>query len=278
MKRHIFIALFLSFTFVLVACSVKDKNYELNNTKDIVPKINGQATQNSSLESDNKNSESNYKNDLSDMAYKISKASYIDKDIIINYPQLIHLNDTKKYTEVNELIKNEALEVLGEYKGVENEFSLEIDYNVKWKSSNLLSIQYLGISYIRGAAHPNNLVYTININLNSSDILKLRDIIKINDSFVERYKKGKYITWDPDLNLEAEGVIKNILDNYTNRDLIQYFSKDESFYYFTKDSLGISIGAAHVYGDHAEFEIKYQDMIYNINDKSEIWKDFSDYL
>jgi hypothetical protein len=47
------------------------------------------------------------------------------------------------------------------------------------------------------------------------------------------------------------------------------------FSYFTKDSLGISISFPHVYGDHLEFEFKYQDIVNNIKAENEVWRDFT---
>lgn len=41
------------------------------------------------------------------------------------------------------------------------------------------------------------------------------------------------------------------------------------FSYMTKDSLGISIGVMHALGDHAEFEIKYKDILKDIKLKDD---------
>lgn len=45
------------------------------------------------------------------------------------------------------------------------------------------------------------------------------------------------------------------------------------FSYFTNDSLGISIGVIHALGDHAEFEIKYEELKEVIKNENEIWND-----
>jgi hypothetical protein len=50
-------------------------------------------------------------------------------------------------------------------------------------------------------------------------------------------------------------------------------NSSNSFSYFTNDSLGISIGVIHVLGDHAEFEIKYEDIKDNMKADHGIWKD-----
>ena len=49
--------------------------------------------------------------------------------------------------------------------------------------------------------------------------------------------------------------------------------QSDVFSYFTSDSLGISVSVSHAIGDHAEFEIKYQDLKGNIKTENEIWKD-----
>lgn len=40
--------------------------------------------------------------------------------------------------------------------------------------------------------------------------------------------------------------------------------QSDVFSYLTADSLGISIGVSHALGDHAEFEIRYEEIKDNI--------------
>ena len=75
-----------------------------------------------------------------DRDYDIKQGSYIDKQIKITYPQITGLADANKQEKINELIKKEAIEVLGYYKDVEGEVSLDIKYDIKLKGPNLRSV------------------------------------------------------------------------------------------------------------------------------------------
>ena len=222
------------------------------------------------------------------MAYGISSANYTVKDIKINYPQITNLSDAKKQKSINEIIKNEALKVLNYYKeeqdNIPSELSLDIKYDIKWQGEDLLSIQYSGIGYNKGAAHPNNLFYTTNINMRNGSRVKLIDVINIDESFIDKIKKGKFQVTDPKAVDKSE--IISAQNSFSKEELIKTFENADSldsvgtenqsdiFSYFTKDSLGISVNVSHAAGDHAELEMKYKDISDSIKTGNEIWKDF----
>jgi hypothetical protein len=218
--------------------------------------------------------------------FEITKVSYIEKDVLINYPQITILNDINKQKIVNEIIKNEALKVINEYNGIDNEFSLEIFYEVKWNSENLLSIQYNGYGSVNGGPYPNNIFFTTNIDIDKGIKLKIKDLLNIDESFIEKFKAEKYYKpYDSELNVESEAEYE--FNKYTINELIEYFKKADNiggvnqaniFSYLTKDSLGISISVAHAIGGHVEFEIEYQQIANNIKTENIIWKDFSGLL
>jgi hypothetical protein len=229
---------------------------------------NGQALPELGGEKSNKNIDSNTnQRSLKSLNYEITKESYIDKDVKINYPQITNLTDRAKQEKVNDIIKNEALKGFRYYPMVDNELSLTINYEIKRKSENLLSIQYSGIGYVKNAAHPNNIFYTTNININEGIRLRLKDMVNIDESFVEKFKEASKA-----LQSETSGI----LDEFSNAVLIKMFSEADSldnigtenqsdtFSYLTKDSLGISVSVPHALGDHTEFEINYRDIAQNI--------------
>ncbi len=65
----------------------------------------------------------------------------------------------------------------------------------------------MGYGYVKGAAYPIHLINTTNININKEKLLKINDIVNINESFIEKYKAGKYIPWGTSLNLQEVGAI-----------------------------------------------------------------------
>lgn len=271
LNKNILIILFISFVVILVSCSIGRRGLNIN-TK--VQDIQESADKNSSS---NNNNQINLENS-SIKNYEIIKGSYVKKNIKINYPQITNFSDVNKQKMVNYIIKKEAVKVLNYYQMDYDELSLEINYDIKWKGLNLLSIQYSGIGNVKGAAHPSNIFYTTNINIYKGSKLRLKDFVKIDESFLEKFKNGQFKA----LRLEHKGL----LNNFNNADLIKELNRADSldnigtenqsdiFSYFTKNGLGISVSVVHGAGDHAEFEIKYDDIINNIKSENEIWKDF----
>lgn len=207
------------------------------------------------------------KSDTSDSSqttinYQLTKNVYKVKSVTVNYPQIINLGDDVKQEAINEIIKNNALE--GFTEGIDENLTLEINYNIPLETSNLLSIQYYGLSTIKGAAYPTNEFYTTNIDIENGKKLKLADIIKIDDNFVKSFRNASYIALEPG-NTEMEAAVTQYVNNINNEDLIKYFNQADSrkieenpsntYSYLTKDSIVISINVPHAIGDHAEYKI-----------------------
>ncbi|SKC76966.1 DUF3298 and DUF4163 domain-containing protein [Maledivibacter halophilus] len=220
------------------------------------------------------------KNNPNGINYEINKATFTNKETEINYPQVSNLSDKAKQKVINEIIKKDALSNFNE--DIYENYSLEINYDVKWKSINLLSIEYYGVGYDKDAPHPNNEYYTSNIDIKNGVRLRLKDVVKINEALIKKIRKSKCTRSCPEApeldiaikekfdNLSIDEMLKNL--NYADSNDSEYYSGTYS--YFTKDSLGISISFPHVYGDHLEFELKYKDIENNIKTKNEVWNDF----
>lgn len=113
--------------------------------------------------------------------------------------------------------------------------------------------------------------------------MKLNDLVSVNSEYIEKFLKSK--NPNPGTEEKTKVALEYIKESYSMRDLQKYFSKadllfdnENSVYIFscyTKDSLGISIGVPHAIGDHAEFEIKYKDIVQNIKMENDVWKGLS---
>ncbi|MGN6710048.1 hypothetical protein [Anaerocolumna jejuensis] len=233
---------------------------------------------NSNVKTSEKTGEENYSSN--EKIYRIESVSYNEKKVNISFPSVVGLSDTAKQNKINEILKHEAHVVLNNfYGGVINNLSLKINYTITWTSKNLLSVQYEGHAFDKGAAYPLNLLYTVNIDIEKGSKLMLKDYINIDKDFVYKYRS--YKVPDPDKNQMEAGAFKYILDTYSADDLLQYFNSADTsfkesaftFSYFKEDSLGISIEVPHVAGDHLEVELKYKDIKDNIKTESGIWKD-----
>ncbi|ROR23416.1 uncharacterized protein DUF4163 [Mobilisporobacter senegalensis] len=251
LKKRILSLLLILMVFSATSCGMSRKD-----TKEI----------DDSIQVERNNANNNGKAD-DENSYEIIEGTYEEKEVKIKYPQVSNLKNNSKQNEINELIKERALKVLNDYEGYTDKLTLDIAYDIKYKDAGLLSVAFMGVGYVEGGAHPSNIFYTANIDMKDGKILKLSDVFKINEKFIQKLKKGKYVPYESDLKLENE-IIANELNMYSNDNLISYLKKaDEvknnelyAFSYFTKDSLGVSINVPYAIGDHMELEIKYKEL------------------
>lgn len=222
------------------------------------------------------------KGDSTNQPYSVLSESYVFKDAKINYPQINGLSNVSLQESLNSLLKEEALSITETYKADDNEVHLEVDFVIKQKSERLISVQYLGYVYVQNTPHPTNLFYTTTINLKSGSKVKLADLLKIDKELVKKFRDGRYIPFDEGLNLEKEGVLTDLIEGFTDEELIDLSvaadKMDESnssntFTYFTDNSIGISIGIPHPYGDHLEIEIPYEEIRSLVRGEQGIWQD-----
>ncbi|AIQ14927.1 polysaccharide deacetylase family protein [Paenibacillus durus] len=179
-KVKVLITMFL---IVLLITSCSKNNLDVNASatpeSEQVQVANETTIANSGNNNSNKQGESQTTKTI---PYSIVNESYTDKDITIRYPQVIGIDDSKRQEKINELLKFEALVPLDGYLSstADYDLSMDIDYEITWKSQNLLSVQYKGSSYSDEAAYPLDLFYTINIDINHGKKIRLKDAIKLD--------------------------------------------------------------------------------------------------
>lgn len=262
----------------MTSCNKVDSNTVKDNTS-----VNPQTSKQASIEDklgnsqvDN-SSQKKLKNQVV-INYKVVDAKYVDKEIRIKYPQITNLGDDNRQKQINEILKAEALSVLGFYEG-SNDVSLDITFKIPWQSQRVLSVQYSGVGNAKGAAYPLSFLYTANINIDNGSKLTLNDLVKIDNNLVNGFRSFKVS--DPETNQASASAFDYVLNTYTVEDLIRYFEGADSSYknsaftfsYLTKDAIGISIEVPHAVSDHLEVELKYADIKNNIKAENEVWKD-----
>jgi hypothetical protein len=182
----------------------------------------------------------------------ISEAFETDSKHYIQYPQL----NGKEYSDVNTLIKNTVNHYWEELTSNEDVDYLLIDYRITHKSDNLLSIVFEGSLNVRTAAHPTDLFYTLNIDLNRSKKLRLSDIYYVNQDFA-RVIIDKWQAYLNECNSEAPTDTTEI---DSNEDILNYLKQADNdsiiCSYFTDKKVGVSISVSHVMCDHMEIEIE----------------------
>ena len=246
---------------ITLSCSIKTDD----STKAVMGN-NSISAENSKIEN-NKVNENGTQNDLKvspESSYKITSETYDNnKGTKINYPQITDLSDAEKQKQLNEIIKNEALKGNNYYKDVDGDVTIDINYKIVCQEPEFLSIIYSGVGNVSGAAHPSNLFYTTNLDIINTKILRLNDIVDINDDFGNMFINGKFKAVNSDYESDYKSEISMVTFDDWKKRLLTADPLDKmgsEFSYMTKDSLGISIGVMHALGDHAEFEIKYKDI------------------
>lgn len=212
--------------------------------------------------------------------YEVTELNYTKSDEILKYditfPQISGLSDNDKQKKINSILEEEALKVLKYYENPYGSVELIIDYKVVLKKENILSIQYSGVGSVSNAAHPNNLFFTTNINLETGERIRLKDVVNIDEEFADKFLNGEFkALWPEQSETLQHYTNERIQKNFMEADSLDNIGTEKQsdvFSYFTQDSLGISIGVAHAIGDHAEFEINYMDIKDNIKIDNEIWK------
>ncbi|MGG1517411.1 DUF4163 domain-containing protein [Paenibacillus oryzisoli] len=186
---------------------------------------------------------------------------------MIQYPQVHGLGDYSKEKTINDLIKNDVLrsqveEPLKFYQNDtdKNVLTLDLKYQVTMSTPDLLSVVYTGYSYIEVAAHPNNEIYSITIDLKNMTKLKLTDFTTIDTMLAENIKQSTAVT-----NAAIkDGMDKNDLiiaiQNIDDQTLIKGLKEQWAYntFYLTPNSLVVSVVVPHAVGDYALVELSGQ--------------------
>lgn len=287
MNKKLKIALLIASSLFTVACTNTQK-VKTTSTKGNMQSSKVEQKQKPSTASVTQNATSSKENNENKSAaqgsseaagiYSITQNVYKNKNITINYPQITNLGDANKQSSINQLIKDDVLAYVN--SNIAGDSNLELKYNVKLQTPNLLSIQYLGVASAPNAAHPSNIFYTTNVSVRDAKKLRLSDLVNVDTNLVNAFKKGQYLDSGSNYTKEEQAqIIKYVNDNISTNDLIKYFNGADSadiekvnqfstFSYLTKDAIVISVNVPHALGDHAEFSIPYKNIQSNINDKN----------
>lgn len=126
--------------------------------------------------------------------YNIKSEKMIINEKKVFSPQIKNMNDTQKEKKINKMIKK-AIRKAIKYRlvKIEQKSYFELKYHIKFKSNNLLSILFQGDYYVKGTAHPYAFYFCINIDIVHNTLLKLDDIIIVNNDIVDSFVEKRFI-------------------------------------------------------------------------------------
>lgn len=192
--------------------------------------------------------------------FTIQKKQYCYKKIDIKYPALTG----KQKTKVNKLVKQTIFKKIENsfgtnYKDLKN-FELSIDYKIKFQNNRFISICFLGYSDVKGTVHPNDLLYTLNIDLQKVKLCKLADFYNINGEFLDALDnnfKNQYSEdyWEA-LDMMYSG--KDLEKQLKKADMIKKYVLCRS--YFTKKKVVIIFEVPHGIGSQILVKINQGEL------------------
>lgn len=244
MKVKIIIVLFiitLSIIGIILANEKNNSNYE---TEDNLSNFHGNTMENEN------NIETVYQINSKTYTYTLN-----GNNVLIKYPVLN--SNEMNLSSVNELIKQTALS--GFNKDEEVEQQIDIDYEIVFYNNEFISIAFTGLANTITAAHPNNIFYTLNIDIKEGTKIKLTDIYNIDDNFIDTYKSEFKRQINPEIAI--------YLENYTDEELKEMFNNadkanDGIFSYYTDTTIGISLPTIFAIGNYSKIEIN-RDLLKN---------------
>ena len=188
-------------------------------------------------------------------------AEYKFQNVLIKFPNLNNNSIISNRDEINKFIENNSLEILNIYneKDVNNgNLKLEIDYKIEYYSKTFLSITFSGMGYVQRTAHPNNLFYTLNVDLHNLQLIKLEDMVKIDEHFLNLFRKSiKNSETEPNKNA---GVyfddIPNEIILHNLKTESNLFENREVYSYFTNKHINIVYLMPYVVGSYTIIKIR----------------------
>ena len=108
--------------------------------------------------------------------YDIESVTYEDTlngscKVKVVYPQLIDMENTELQNTINENVKQMVMQEISE----EGLTAYGLGYQVATQGTGILSVIFRGYCNYEGAAHPTNLIRTMNLDLTTGKNLRLKD-------------------------------------------------------------------------------------------------------
>lgn len=258
----------------LVACSLETSN---SSTEEETVDEEVNSEENIEVNSEeNIDSEDSTDSDETGFSYTIDTDKISEEGIEIDFPQLTESSNMDKAEAINELIESDLQSYIDSH--VENAkdlgaFTLELTYEITEYPGKILSITYIGSSFIENTSYPINTIHTLNVSLADIYRIPLNELFDINDAFVEQFTLGTYALTSEDINLEESGVnpYDIITEEYDNSMLMDMLQQNDTNYKMTAEGVIISIEMPHTFGDHLEMAIPFQAVEPNMYDMNPLW-------
>jgi len=211
-------------------------------------------------------------------SFDVSSEIYQEDFNTLEYPQLIDSNipsvddiNESIYSHILQAVQDETININPEYIT-----SLSTVYGIEQYNNVLLSIAYVGTTYVEEFDLVSSFFTGNSILLDTGDRVYLSDLFYIDQNFVDIVQFGMYSPYSEDLDLEASGVniFEMLADNYTDDELMGMFDDYYSDFMMTDYGLFLSIPVPTEFGDHLDLAINYEWLESNMKDDYIVWETY----
>ncbi len=165
-------------------------------------------------------------------------------DISIKYPQFDFLDDNENQ-KISGAIKGK---VLSDMAYEEGNLSISTEYSIVKQTDDNISILIEGMLNAKYAAHPTQIVCSVNYDIKAKRLLEIQDVVTVNDVLVEKLIKNSR-----DIKVEGvEGVFSDYLATQPQNDIKTTLETCD----FLMDEKGITViyPVPHALGDYVRVE------------------------
>lgn len=196
------------------------------------------------------------------VTYDIETALYEDGVVRVEYPQLINMTDGEKQQRINDNIRKAVTETIS----TDNLSSYDLKFETATKGAGMVSFIFRGIEFYANSAYPNNIVKTLNIDLDTEKNVRLKD-----------YADMAYVVSCLELadgyTIRSEGIDKADFSAYLNNGAVTDYAITlldydidlgnaqmipAGFSALRDNHLVLFIRAEHAMGDYVELEFDKQ--------------------
>lgn len=128
---------------------------------------------------------------------------------------------------------------------------LHISSRLSFESEELISLVFTGMQNVKSAAHPNEIFFSINVDVQSAERVSIADIYSLDDSlytFFLQYVNSERISRDELISL-------NVFEKNIFWEGLAQEPEKGVYSYLTPTHVGISYPVTYALGNHIEAEI-----------------------
>jgi len=140
------------------------------------------------------------------------------------------------------------------------DYFIDIEARIKSQSESLISVSFEGMYYYSNAAHPNHILFSLNIDKKTGERMMFKDKYIINGELYKVFVSHAQtsidnLTGDPELSLSVEN------DLCTYDTFMDGIEEGKGIYvYFTDSGIGFSYSVPNAIGGHQEVEIPFSEL------------------